>query len=230
MLTVDFWQNLCWSKGSGKIYVKGWKGKKKKRKKEKLQPRWTVKKAEHRGIDSFELCCWRRLLRVPWTARKSKQSILKEIHPGCSLEVLMLKLKVQYFGHLMRRADSFEKPWCWERLKAGGEENDREWDAWMASPIHEFQWTLGIGDGQGGLACCRTWGCKELDTTKWVKWTELNEIDLIDSYMIAHQETVEYNFFSSAYGTISRIDHILGHKSSLAKFKKIEIVSIIFFC
>ena len=69
----------------------------------------TIKKTEHRRIDAFELWCWRRLLRVPWTASRSNQSILKEISPGCSLEVLMLKLKLQYFGHLMRRADSFEK-------------------------------------------------------------------------------------------------------------------------
>ena len=70
---------------------------------------WTIKKAEHQRIDAFELWCWRRLLRVPWTAKKSNQSILKEISPGCSLEGLMLKLKLQYFGHLMRRVDSFEK-------------------------------------------------------------------------------------------------------------------------
>ena len=70
---------------------------------------WTVKKAEHQKIDAFELWCWRRLLRVPWTARRSNQSILKEISPGCSLEGLMLKLKLQYFGHLMRRVDSLEK-------------------------------------------------------------------------------------------------------------------------
>ena len=70
---------------------------------------WTLKKAEHRRIDAFELWCWRRLLRVPWTERRSNQSILKEISPGCSLEELMLKLKLQYFGHMMRKADSFEK-------------------------------------------------------------------------------------------------------------------------
>ena len=70
---------------------------------------WTIKKAEGRRIDAFELWCWSRLLRVPWTARRSNQSILKEISPGCSLEGLMLKLKLQYFGHLMQRADSFEK-------------------------------------------------------------------------------------------------------------------------
>ena len=70
---------------------------------------WTVRKAEHRKIDAFELWCWRRLLRVPWTARRSSQSILKEISPGCSLEGLMLKLKLQYFGYLMQRVDSLEK-------------------------------------------------------------------------------------------------------------------------
>ena len=71
---------------------------------------WTIKKAEHRRIDAFELWCWRKLLRVPWSTKRSNQSILKEISPGCSLEGLMLKLKLQYFGHLMRRADSFERP------------------------------------------------------------------------------------------------------------------------
>ena len=85
---------------------------------------WTVKKAEHQRIDAFELWCWRRLLRVPWTARRSNQSILKEISPGCSLEGLMLKLKLQYFGHLMRRADAFEKT-LMLALRAGGEGDNR---------------------------------------------------------------------------------------------------------
>ena len=89
---------------------------------------WTIKKAERQRIDAFELWCWRRLLRVPWTARRSNRSILKEISPGCSLEGLMLKLKLQYFGHLMRRADSYEKTvmlgkiegrrrWGWQRMR-----------------------------------------------------------------------------------------------------------------
>ena len=99
---------------------------------------WTIKKAEYQRIDAFELWCWRRLLRIPWIARRSNQSILKEIRPRCSLEGLMLKLKLQYFGHLMQSADSFEKPWCWERLRAGGEGDNRGWDGWMASPT---QWT-----------------------------------------------------------------------------------------
>ena len=85
---------------------------------------WTIKKAEHRRIYAFELWCWRRLLRVPWTARRSNQSIPKEISPEYSLEELMLNLKLQYFGHLMWRAP-WKRPCCWERLKAGGEGNDR---------------------------------------------------------------------------------------------------------
>ena len=85
---------------------------------------WTIKKAECQRIDAFELWFWRRLFRVSWTARRSDQSILKEINPEYSLDALMLKLKLQYFGHLMRRTDSLEKSCCWERLKAG-EGNDR---------------------------------------------------------------------------------------------------------
>ena len=85
----------------------------------------TIKRAEHQKIDAFELWCWRRLLRVPWTARRSNQSILKEISSGCSLVGLMLKLKLQYFGHLMQRADSLDKTLMLERLRAGGEGDDR---------------------------------------------------------------------------------------------------------
>ena len=93
---------------------------------------WSVKKAESRRIDAFELWCWRRLLRVPWTARRSNQSILKEISPGCSLEGLMLKLKLQYFGHLMRRADSLEKILMLGGI-GGRRRGRRGWDDWMAS-------------------------------------------------------------------------------------------------
>ena len=86
---------------------------------------WTVKKIESQRSDAFELWCWRRLLRVPWTARRSNQSILKEFSPGISLEEMTLKLKLQYFGHLMRRLDSLGKLWGWEGLRAGGERDDR---------------------------------------------------------------------------------------------------------
>ena len=96
---------------------------------------WTIKKAEHRRIDAFELWCWRRLLRIPWTARRSNQSILKKIGPGCSLEGLMLKLQLQYFGHLMRRADSFEKT-----LTLGKIEGRRRKGRWR------MRWLDGITD------------------------------------------------------------------------------------
>ena len=135
---------------------------------------WTVKKADHQRIDAFELWCWRRFLRVPWTTRRSNQSILKETSPGCSLEGLMLKLKLQYFGHLMRRADSLEKT-----LMLGGiggrrrrttEDEMAGWLHWLDG--HEFGWTPEVGDGQGGLACCNSWGRKELDMTELLNWTE----------------------------------------------------------
>ena len=94
---------------------------------------WTVKKAEHQRIDAFELWCWRRLFRVPWTARRSNQPILKEINPEYSLEGLMLKLKLQYFGTWCEELTHWKRPWCWERLKARGKGGDRGWDDWMAS-------------------------------------------------------------------------------------------------
>ena len=130
---------------------------------------WTIKKAERQRIDVFELWYWRRLLRVPCTARRSHQSILKEISPEYSLEGLILQLKFQYFGHLMLRTARWKRPSCWEILKAG-EGDDRGWDGWMASPI---QWTwIWVSDGQGSLACCSPWGCKELDMTEWLNLTE----------------------------------------------------------
>ena len=99
---------------------------------------WTVKKAEHRKIDAFELWCWRRLLRVPWTARRSNQSIIKEINPGCSLEGLMLKLKLQYFGHLMQRADLLEKT-----TMLGQIEGRKRWGQ------QRMRWLDGITDSRG---------------------------------------------------------------------------------
>ena len=94
---------------------------------------WTIKKTERQRTDVFELWCWRRFLRVPWIARRSNQSILKEISPEYSLEGLMLKVKLHYFGHLMRRLTHFKRPWYWARLKVGGEGNNRGWDGWMTS-------------------------------------------------------------------------------------------------
>ena len=94
---------------------------------------WTIN-IMHQKIDAFELWCWRRLLRVPWTARRSNQSILKDISLEYSLEGRMLKLKCQYLGHLIEELTHWKRPWCWERLKVGGQGDDRGWDGWMASP------------------------------------------------------------------------------------------------
>ena len=102
---------------------------------------WTIKKAEHQRIDAFELWCWRRLLRVPWTARRSNQSILKEISPGCSLEGLMLKLKLQYFGHLMRRADSFEKTLMLGKIE--GRRRGRQRMRWLDGITDSMDMSLG---------------------------------------------------------------------------------------
>ena len=125
---------------------------------------WTIKKAECWRIDAFELWCWRRLLWVPWTARRSNQSILKEISPGYSLEGLMLKLKLQHFGYLMQRTDwligkdpDAGKDWRQEDEMVG-------WHHWFNG--QEFEWAPGDGEGQGILVCCSSWGHKELDTTE----------------------------------------------------------------
>ena len=101
---------------------------------------WTMKKAEHQRIDAFELWCWRRLLRVPWTARTSNQSILKEISPGFSLEGLMLNLKLRTLATWCEELTRLKRPWCWEKLKAKGEKGGRGWDGWIASPT-QWRWT-----------------------------------------------------------------------------------------
>ena len=135
---------------------------------------WTIKKAEHWKIDAFELWYWRRLLRVPWTARRSSQSIVKEISPGCSLEGLMLKLKLQYFGHLMWRVDSLKKTLMLGGIGAGGEGDDRGWDGWMASPI----WWTWIWVSSGSWWWTGRPGVRwfmGLQSRTWLSnWTELN--------------------------------------------------------
>ena len=146
---------------------------------------WTVKKAEHHRIDVFELWYWRRLLRVPWTARKSNQSILKEISPEYSLKGLMLKLKLQYFGHIIPSTDSLgKKPWCWEWLKAEGERDCRGWEGWVAAPT---QWTWVwvslaelVMDREAHLAVVH--GIAE-SQTELRDWTELNIILVCQLYL-----------------------------------------------
>ena len=135
----------------------------------------TVKKAEHWRIDAFELCCWRRLLRAPWTTGRSNQSILKETSPGISLEGMMLKLKLQYFGNLKWRVDSLEKTDAgrdWGQEEKGTTESEMAgWHHWLDG--HESQWTPGVGDGQGSLLWCDSWGRKESDTTEPLNWTDV---------------------------------------------------------
>ena len=109
---------------------------------------WTIKKAEHRRIDAFELWCWRRFLRVPWTAKRYSQSVLKEISPGCSLEGLMLKLKLQYFGHLMRRTDSFEKTLMLGKFEGGRRRGQQDE---IVDGITDAM-DMSLSDGQGSLA------------------------------------------------------------------------------
>ena len=135
---------------------------------------WIVKKAECRRIDAFELWLWRRLLRVPWTARRSNQSILEEIRPEYSLEGLILKLELQYFGHLKQKTDSLEKnPDAgkdWSQEKGTTEDEMVGW--YHRLDGHEFEQVPGVGDRQGSLGCCSPWGCKESDN--WV--TEVTDL------------------------------------------------------
>ena len=133
---------------------------------------WTIKKAECWGIDAFELWCWRRLLRVAWTARRSNQSILKEINHEYWLEGLMLKLKLPILWppdvktwFIWKDPDA-GKDWRWE--KGTTEDEMVGWHHWLDG--HEFEWTPEVGDGQGGLACCSPWDSKELDTTERLNW------------------------------------------------------------
>ena len=147
---------------------------------------WTTKKAEHQRIYALELWCWRRLLRVPWTSR-SNPLILKEIHPKYSLEGLMLKLKLQYFGHLLQRTDSLEKTLMLGKMEGRRRRGQQRMRCWMAS-LTQWIWVWappGVGDGQGGLACCSPWGHR-------FRTTELTELKMdLEGMMLCEKSQTE---------------------------------------
>ena len=132
---------------------------------------WTVKKAEHQRIDAFELWCWRRLLRVPCTARRSNQSILKEISPGYAKAETPVLWPPHAKSWLIGNDCDAGRDWGQEE-KGTTEDEMAGWHHWLDEG--ESEWTPGVGDGQGGLACCDSWGHKELDMTEQLNWTELN--------------------------------------------------------
>ena len=134
---------------------------------------WTIKKAEHRRIDACELWCWRRLLRVTWTERRFNQSILKETNPRCSLEGLILKLKLQYLTTWCEELTHLKRLWCWERLRAGGEGDNRGWDGWMASLT---QWS-------------RVW----VDSGSWWWIGRPGVLQFMGSQRVSHDRVTELN-------------------------------------
>ena len=135
---------------------------------------WTIKKAKHWRIDDFELWYWKRLLRVTWTARRSNQWILKEISPEYSLEGLILKLKLQYFGRLTWKTDSMEKTLMLGNIE-GRRRRGRQRMRWLDGITDSIDMSLSklweLSDGQGDLVCCCSWGCHELDMIEWLNWT-----------------------------------------------------------
>ena len=157
---------------------------------------WTIKKVENQRIDAFELWCWRRLLRILWTARRSYQSILKGISPEYSWEGLMLKLKLQYFGHLMWRADSFEKILMLRKIKGMRRRVDRGWDGWWYHRLdgHEFEQAPGVGDGREAWHILQSMGSQRVRH----HWSELNvyicSVLLILSFSWKREKIWEYYF------------------------------------
>ena len=152
---------------------------------------WTITKTEYQWIDDFELWCWRRLLPVLWTSRRSSQSVLTS--PEYSFEALMLKLKLQYFGHLMWRTDTLEKTLMMEKIEAGEEGERRGWYGWVTSPLdgHEFEYTLGVGDEQGRLACFSPW---DPQSQTWLSdWTELNSFQREFSLVCLPEQSCIYS-------------------------------------
>ena len=167
---------------------------------------WIIKKAGHWKIDAFELWCWRRLLRVLWTARRSIQSILKEISPECSLEGLMLKLKFQYFGHLCQELAHWKRPWCWEWLKTGGEGDNRGWHGWIAS-LTWWTWVWASSEswwwtGKAGVLWSIGSQRVRHDWATELNWTETYAVHSLGQLLNKHP-CVEYASFMAQLYKIS---------------------------
>ena len=173
------------------------------------------RKLSSKKIDAFGLWCWRRLLRVPWTTRRSNQSILKEISPGCSLEGLMLKVKLQYFGHLRWRVDSLERPWCWEGLGAGGEGDDRRWDGWMAS--------------------LTLWGWVWVDSGSWWWTGRPGVLRFMGSQWVGHDWATELNWTEPSnlhfsWSISFYYSLLVAHINKLESFNNLESSLMFCFC
>ena len=180
---------------------------------------WTIKKAEHRRIDAFQLWCWKRFLRVRWTARRSNLSILKEISLEYSLEGLMLKLKLLYFGYLMRRTDSLEKTLMLGKIEGRkrGTTEDKMVEWYHRFNGHEFEQALEVGEGEGSLECCSPWGHKESDTTEGLNWTEPHLAfgdwsQIVDPFSLPHRSGGETKSSASLLeaGSWDQQSHSLG--------------------
>ena len=179
---------------------------------------WTIKKAECRRIDVFELWCWRRLLRVPWTEGRSNQPILKEISPECSLEGLTLKLKLQFFTIWFEELSHLKKAWWWERLKAGGEGDGRGWDGWMVSLT---RWTR-LSKLQEFVMYREVWHAEVHGVTKsytWLSnWTELTD----ECYHLAspsHLHKLSLNQFSTTHLSEYRQPKIIWYLKKAANIR-----------
>ena len=180
---------------------------------------WTIKKAEHRRMDTSKLWCWRRLLRVPWTARRSNQSILKDISPECLLEGLMLKLKFQYFGHLIWRADSFEKLLMLGKTEGRRRRHNRGWDGWMVSLTQWINSRSWWWTGRPGVL--RSMGLQRI-RQDWA--TELNRNTLIDIYRTCHPiRAVAQNIYQDDWHSRSKIGKLETIDQLPAFVNKVEL-------